>query len=107
MTLDPSKLEPGDLVSPFAHVTRSALAQRLMEDEAKSSDLEGRRTVVIPFEGDGDAAHRKTRSIRTTMARHGYRLTYKREPGHLRLWAVKDSTIDRKLYITRPRVKPQ
>jgi hypothetical protein len=99
--LDHTKAQLDSAVSKFAHITRSRLAQLLMEAEDRGQ-LE---TVSVPFEGDADRAHRKTASLRKTMARHGRRLYYKREPGKLLLWAKTDSTINPVDYISKPRRK--
>lgn len=94
----------GPAVSRFAHITRSALAQRLFELEESSRTAGAtRETVSLPFSGSAEHAHRRTKSIRQTMARHGFRLYYKRTPDALLLWAVNDPTIDRTLYISKPR----
>lgn len=101
MPFDYSKITIGPPISKFARVTRSELAQKLMEAEERGLD----ETVTIPFVGDADQAHRKTVSIRRTMARHGRRLFYKRGDGVLHLQAFQDSSINPALYITKPRRK--
>lgn len=101
MALDYSKITIGPVVSKFAHLTRSTLAQQLMEAEERNLG----ETVSVPFDGDGNMAHRKTMSIRRTMARHGRRLYYTRTEGALLLWAKQDDSIDPTAYITKPRRK--
>ena len=101
MAFDYSKITRGPVISKFAHITRSELAQQLMEAEERGLD----ESVTIPFEGDADKSHRKTVSIRRTMARHCRRLFYKRGDGVLHLKAFKDSSINPVDYITKPRKK--
>ncbi len=101
MAFDPAHAVVAGTVSPFAHVTRSVLAQRLMELEAAGQN----GTLAVPFDGDADKAHRHTRSLRKTMGRHGRRLFYTREPGRLLLWCKTDSTINPVDYISKPRRK--
>jgi len=97
--VDFSKFRPGPTIHPFAHVTRSLLAQELFRMEAEGKG----ESAVIDFDGDADRAHIRTRSLRQTCGRHGYRLCYKREPGTLVLWAVKDPAIKPLDYVSKPR----
>lgn len=88
-------------VSPFAHLTRSPLAQALLEAEDRGLN----ETVALDFVGDADKAHIHTRSIRRTMGRQQRRLFYKREHGKMYLWCRFDPTIDPNTFITKPRVR--
>lgn len=79
----------GQTLSKFASLTRSPLAQRLMELAAAGK----RQTVVLELQSLEDP-HRKTKSIRATMQRHGYRLFTRVEQSHqgryVHLWASKE-----------------